>query len=138
MKPISTSLVLGCLALLLSAGCTTSPTTRFSEKQSVASTWSPEVQDKVKAGKVEPGFSKEQVWVAMGKADRSYSRQTQEGSFEVWAYLSKSPSFSIGVGGGSGHFFGGGTVVTSGGHTDELCRIVFKDDKVISVEQSER
>lgn len=101
----------------------------------MASTWSPEVQQKVKDGVVEPGFTKDQVYVALGSPDRVYTRTTAEGTFEIWAYHGTKPRFSIGLGGGSGHMFGG-AVVSTGGHSDETARVVLKDGVVSSVERS--
>jgi len=128
-------LAIACLGLLV--GCSSTPSSRFSEKQALASSWPAEVQDKVRAGKVEPGFTKEQVYVALGRADRITTRQTNEGSFEVWHYVTSRPSIGIGIGGGGGSMFGGASVGTSG-RSDLKCSVVFKGDLVVSVDNTTR
>lgn len=107
----------------------------MADKPSLVASWPAELTAKVKAGQVEPGFNKEQVYVALGTADRAYSRETVDGHFDIWAYYSNKPrlSFGIGVGGGS---VGGGAIVGTGGHQDEAVRVVFKDGLVVSVERS--
>lgn len=123
------------LSLVLLAGCAGTPTSRMADKQAVVASWPAEITAKVKAGQVEPGFNKEQVYVALGAADRAYTRQTAEGRFDIWAYFSSSPrlSFGIGIGGGN---VGGGAIVGTGGHDDEATRVVFKDGLVVSVERN--
>ncbi len=137
MKQPFSTLPLGLLAVLLCAGCVSSPSERYAENKAAAAAWPVEVQAKVQQGIVEPGFTKDQVRVAFGKADRVYSRETDQGKFEVWAYFSKAPSFSIGIGGGSGHF-GAGAAVSTRAHDDELKRVIFKDELVVSVELTKR
>ena len=137
MNPTSRSLLLGLVAVLLVAGCASTPSDRFAESKAVAAAWPAEVQAKVQQGIVEPGFTMDQVRVALGKADRVYTRQSEQGSFEIWAYLSKAPSISLGIGGGGGNF-GAGASISSRQHEDERKRVIFKDGLVVSIETTKR
>jgi major membrane immunogen (membrane-anchored lipoprotein) len=47
---------------------------------------SAEQQSRVKEGKVQIGDSRDMVYLAFGQANRSYSRTTEHGVAEVWAY----------------------------------------------------
>lgn len=69
------------------AGCA-SPDYRIKQNPELFATFSPEVQEKVRKGEVDIGFSTEAVTMALGTPRRIYTRQTKEGQYEVWSYTS--------------------------------------------------
>lgn len=130
------------LAALLAA-CS-SPASRIKKNQAAYDSWPPAVQESVRAGRADVGFTAEQVRVALGRPDRVYSRRTPEGSQEVWAWGGgggprTGVSFGFGSWGrGSGTSVGVG--VGSGGSDDpdDRARVVFQDGRVVSVETREK
>jgi hypothetical protein len=72
-------------AALLSA-CS-SPSGRISKNVEVFAEFPPAIQEKVRKGKVELGFTEDMVFIARGKPDREYVRQTQTGTSRVWSYV---------------------------------------------------
>ena len=97
----------------------------------------PAIQQKIQRGEVDIGFTPEQVNMALGDADRVYTRKSAGAKEqEVWAYgLSHT-----GVGFGFGVFSGGpvSTGVSMDTHADPSgvarTRVVFEDRVVITVE----
>jgi hypothetical protein len=130
------------LAVLLAA-CS-SPASRIKKNQAAYDSWPPAVQESVKAGRADVGFTPDQVRVALGRPDRVYTRKTQEASQEVWAWgggggARTGVSFGFGSWGyGSGTSVGVG--VGSGGndYPDDRVRVVFQDGRVLSVESREK
>jgi hypothetical protein len=142
MKHLLPRLLAGC-ALLLVAGCST-PADRIAKQQAVFDAFPAEVQQKVRAGQIDIGFTPEMVQIALGKPDRTYGRVTAQGASEVWVYADNSPKFSVGVGLGSssGSYHGGSSTAVGVGmstgndafQNDEKLRVVFMGGKVIGIE----
>jgi hypothetical protein len=135
---MKTLLLSACAALsLFAAGCA-SVESRVKDHQSAFNAWPADVQEKVRAGKVDMGFTQEMVEVALGKPDRVSSRKTNAGQADVWVYSDKGPNFSIGFGVGSFGSSGGGAAgVTVGGddfHDDENMRVIFDGGRVTAIE----
>lgn len=76
---------LAVLILLAVAGCAT-PESRIKEKPDIFNQFPPEIQSKVRAGQVDIGYTKDMVYIALGKPDREYTRTTADGTFEVWSF----------------------------------------------------
>jgi len=72
--------------LLLLAACT-SPQKRIEKNPELFASFSPEVQESLKAGKIDLGFEPKMVEIALGKPDRTYTRKTAEGTETVWVYI---------------------------------------------------
>jgi hypothetical protein len=122
--------------LTMAVGCA-SVDSRVSDHQAAFSSWPPDVQEKVRAGKVELGFTPEMVEVALGKPDRLASRTTDRGQSELWIYGNKSPRFSIGLGLGSARgstAVGGGVTMGDNFRHDEALRVVFEGGRVSAIE----
>jgi hypothetical protein len=140
MKSKRTLILLLAGLALAAAGCssTQSRATRSPE----FSAWSPAVQQTVLAGKIDIGFSREQVHVALGAPDYSYTRTSADGTTEVWGYRDHGPRFSFGVGVGSFHgrtATSTGIGVSTGGRVDEKVRVVFdRMGRVATVEEATR
>ena len=140
---MKTKLTLATAALmtLIAAGCSTVDS-RIAKNRAAFNTWPPAVQDKVVAGKIDLGFTAEQVRVSLGEPDRVWSRTTADGTSQVWSYRDRGPRFGFGVGVGMGSFgrnsgtFGSVGINTgSGYHEDEKMGVVFDPNgRVASVE----
>jgi outer membrane protein assembly factor BamE (lipoprotein component of BamABCDE complex) len=129
------------LLLLALAGCATTPAERIAKDQAAYAAWPPDVQARVKAGEVAPGFTPAQVRTALGEPDHIYSHTAANGTAEVWGYRSHQPRISVGVGvmgGGGGTRAGGSTVMSSGGpYQDEVLRVVLEEGRVSAIEKME-
>jgi hypothetical protein len=128
------------LAAALSACATTQ--SRIRKHQAEFDSYPPAVQQKIKDGKVEVGFTQQQAAMALGKPDRIYRRKTADSDQEVWAYGIGGGRTSVGF--GFGMWSGGpvsiGTGVDFGPEAmpSENLRIVFQGGTVVSVESRER
>lgn len=87
MNPIIRS-YLAAISLVAIAGCAT-PESRIKEKPEAFNSFPPEVQSKIRTGQVDIGYSKDMVYIALGKPDREYTRTTTEGTYEVWSYTDR-------------------------------------------------
>lgn len=77
-------LATGLLAAALS-GCAT-PDARIKKNPELFNSLSPEIQANVRQGKIDIGYPKAAVQLALGPADRQYTRRTAGGQKEVWSY----------------------------------------------------
>jgi hypothetical protein len=132
-------LVLSASMALLAAGCS-SVDSRMKKHEEAFNTWPPAVQEKVRAGEVDVGFTEEMVLVALGEPERRYSRTTASGQADAWVYADKSPKFSIGLGVGSmrGSSGVGGGVTLGGGDRwgdNEALRVIFEGGRVSAIER---
>lgn len=59
---------------------------RIASSPEIFSSFSPEIQQNIRAGQVELGFSEEMVRLAWGLPDRIYTRTTDKGEATVWTY----------------------------------------------------
>jgi len=132
--------VLLALVVLAVAGCA-GVDSRVRQHPDFAN-WPAAVQDKVIQGQVDIGFTREQVYVALGDPDRTFTRTTADGTSEVWTYRDRKPRFSFGVGLGVGSFgrssatsVGLGLGTSTGYRDDEKMGIVFdRLGRVASIE----
>lgn len=127
-----------CLILAL-AGCATTPAERIEKNRAAFDSWPPGVQTMVRAGDVAPGFTAEQVRMALGDPDRVFTIVTGTTTEEVWAYRNRRPRLALGIGvgggGGSGYVSGATMVGTGGNYPDEVLRVTFAGGKVSAVEK---
>ena len=128
------------LLFLALAGCATTPAERIAKNPADYAAWPPDVQARVKAGEVAPGFTPEQVRMALGEPDHIYTLTTEKGTEEVWAYRDRKPRFTVGLGvmgGGGSTQVGGATEMSSGGpYRDEVMRVLFAEGRVSAVEKT--
>lgn len=141
---IRRSLPLAAVALfLVLSGCTTprTPAERIERDPERFAQWPADVQQRVRAGEVDVGFTGEQVRMALGDPDDVSSRTTREGQTEVWTYRDRSPLVGFGFGvsaGGGGSGVGVGVGTSSGGTREPHLRVVFSQGAVIAVERAGR
>ncbi|MCB2183049.1 MAG: hypothetical protein KQH63_13525 [Desulfobulbaceae bacterium] len=62
---------------------------RIASFQDTFDSFSPEIQQKVRQGQIDIGFNQDMVLIAWGRADRTYTRITDDGVAKVWAYTRK-------------------------------------------------
>ena len=124
-------------ALALLAACST-PESRIADHRADFEKFPADVQQKIRAGQVDVGFTKDMVRLALGEPDRVYLRQSAAGDTEVWGYYDHGPQFSIGIGVGSGgrhSSVGGGLAMSSGGYDpEEKTRVEFREGRVTAVD----
>lgn len=77
--------LLGLGFLLLAASCAT-PHSRIKQHQELFDELDPDQQALIEAGRIEIGFTTNMVYMALGHADREYTRRTASETVHVWAY----------------------------------------------------
>lgn len=132
-----------CLVLAVLIAACASPSKRIKRNQALFDTFPPAVQEKVRQGQVDVGFTADMVLIALGKPDRKYTRKTEAGDTEIWAYVDgHRPGYGFSLGLGTGYYgrssvYSGGVTVGSGPadyHYDEKTRVVLSSGTVTSVE----
>jgi hypothetical protein len=122
---------------LIAMGCSTVQS-RIAKHRTAFEDWPAAVQEKVRAGQIDLGFTPEQVRVALGEPARTFTRTKSEGTTDVWAYRARPPRFSVGVGLGTSRgstAYGGGVNVGGGDNRDEdALRVVFAGGRVSTIE----
>jgi len=135
MRPLNFIPLLMLLGLLTS--CAT-PESRIADHRSAFEQFSPEIQQKIRTGQVDVGFTPEMVVMALGEPARKFTRKTERGDTEVWSYHDDSPKFSFGLGVGSGNrgsSIGGGVGVSTGGYDpEEKIRVEIRGGAVTAVD----
>jgi len=134
---MKTLLLVATMSLLMLAMSCATTDSRIAKRQTEFNSWPPDVQEKVRAGKVELGFTPEMVRVALGDPDRVITRTTEHGLSEGWVYRDKGPRFSFGLGLGSAHgssAVGAGVRVGDDFREDEKLRVLFENGKVTALE----
>lgn len=130
------------LAALLAAalGACSGPASRIKKHQAEYDSYPADVQQKIRAGQVDVGFTDRQVAMALGRPDRIYARKTTDVQQEVWAYGGSygshvSVGFGLGTGGGPG-YTAGGVMVDPGPGIDhgERVRVILQSGVVVAVE----
>lgn len=84
-------LIFGLLLIAL-ISCST-PESRIEKDPSTYSAFPAKVQNKVKEGKIDIGYTTDMVCIAWGKPDRKTESVTSKGKTEVWTYLSSRQEF---------------------------------------------
>ena len=59
---------------------------RIASSPEIFNSFTPEIQQKIRTGQIELGFSEEMVRLAWGMPDRIYTRTTDKGEATVWTY----------------------------------------------------
>ena len=127
------------VTLLLITSCATTPQARIEKNRAAFDSFPADVQEKVRAGRVDLGFTPLMVALALGEPDRVLNRSSAAGQEEVWVYRRTSSGFGFGfgLGGGGGHMgYGGGvSMSTAPDYDEDAMRVVFRDGKVTAVEK---
>ena len=83
-------LLVALLSLTL-VGCSNGISARISEKSAMYEQLRPEIQQQLRDGIVEPGFTADMVYVALGAPTRTEIRQTPRGPVGFWIYTNLYP-----------------------------------------------
>ena len=130
------------LLLIAMLGACSTPQSRIGSNRPLFEKFPSEVQEKIRAGRVDLGFTPEMVRMALGEPARQLTRKTETGETEVWIYSDDRPQFSFGFGVGSGGRHGGvglGMETNTGGYEpDERARVEFRDGQVERIEFRKR
>jgi len=125
------------LLVAVLAACS-SPQSRIDSNRTVFEKYPSGVQEKIRAGRIDVGFTPEMVRMALGEPARQLTRKTEKGEMEVWIYTDDRPQFSFGFGVASGGPHNGsamGLSTSTGGYEpDEKARVEYRNGLVESVE----
>lgn len=110
---------------------------RIQEEQSLFDRYPPEVQQRIRDGRVEVGDTEEMVRMTLGAPSQTSLVTDEEGDFVQWIYATSKPAVSVGIGSG-GYRYGGGGVgggirVGSPARTDYRAIVEFQDGLVTRV-----
>lgn len=134
LRTLATALTVTALA-----ACST-PASRIRDDQAEFDTFPHAVQEKIRAGQVDVGFTMKQVALALGRPTRRYARKGAATTREVWAYEGGTVGAHMGVGFGmsSGGFdpgLGGGMgMLFDDESPHDRMRVVFDAGKVVIIE----
>jgi len=120
----------------LTAACSTVES-RTQSHQAAFDAWPADVQQKVRARKVDIGFTPEMVRVALGDPDRVAARTTAQGASEVWVYFDHGPHFSFGLGVGAVRgtsAYGGDVAIGNDFRDEEVMSVEFEGGRVSAIE----
>ncbi|MBI4791261.1 MAG: hypothetical protein HY789_00605, partial [Deltaproteobacteria bacterium] len=85
-------LLLGLLITIALSGCMSAQylrDRRIAENVELFNSYSPDIQEQIRLGQVNLGFSEDMVGLAWGPPDRMYVRTTERGEETVWIYSSR-------------------------------------------------
>lgn len=139
---------LSCLAALVLAGCSTVEN-RIEEKAAVFNALPSDTQARIKQGLVDVGYTEDMVYIAMGKADRVIERASSGGNETVWIYNTYYQEYQGSQFAGYRRsvyfdprirayrvYYEPVRAEVYRDRTEEVARVVFKDGKVVSIEQA--
>jgi outer membrane protein assembly factor BamE (lipoprotein component of BamABCDE complex) len=121
------------------AGCST-PEARIQRNPAAFDRCTPQQQELIKQGRVAIGFDQDMVRLALGDPDRVTIRTDAAGQSEVWRYVTYETDDGVLLYTGYYHRFCGPVIYpyyldyASRTERDHF-RVVFKDGKVISIEE---
>ena len=131
-------------ALSLQAGCSTIES-RIEEQADLFATLPPDTQERLRAGGIAIGDTKDMVYIALGQPDGRFSRTDATGIvYDIWSYAGvyytrdmvwthPSPFRH-----GRHDFYRTGPEYVDVQHEYERVRIEFEGDKVKAIERAER
>ena len=130
--------LLPCLLIMAFLSACSTPDSRIESNRSAFDKLPAEVQTKIRAGRIDVGFTPEMVRLSLGEPARQLTRKSDKGEVEVWIYTDDKPQISFGFGVASGGRHSGvgvGMETSTGGYEpDEKVRVEFRDGLVVSIE----
>lgn len=109
------------------------PKSRIRAHQAEFDAYPPAIQQEIRDGRVEVGFTPRQVALALGRPDRISKRETAFADREVWSYGVGGTSVGFGVGFGGGPV-GVGVAASPPVERGARMRVVFQNGVVVSIE----
>lgn len=89
---------------IMGGGCLSTPEARIRKHADLFASFPPEVQQEIRQGRVQIGFTADMVRLALGDPHRVYSRTTATTTNEVWVYTRILPEPCRGPCGGTGWY----------------------------------
>jgi len=128
--------------LIFLAGCST-PETRIAKQPELFNRLTPDQQQMIRDGRVGVGFDMEMVKLALGEPDRIRERTDANGRSEIWSYVTYEGSDGVLLYRGWYHRGWGGAYYPyymnyPSRHERSHDQVVFRDGRVVSVEQERR
>jgi len=121
------------MAILIS--CST-PDSRIRKNQELFDSYPAKVQQNIRSGKVEIGYTEEMVRMALGDPNETAVNKTAQGEVRVWIYTKTSPGGGVSI----GHAIGSGRTLTGvsvgmgrSSQTRYKTVIEFRDNRVSKV-----
>lgn len=121
------------LVTALLAACNT-PATRIDDNKAVFDRYPAPVQQKLAAGQIDIGYTREQTEIALGAPSSRYQRTAAAGAEEVWIYRAPGSRDYSRHAGYVGRVTGFRAAPSSS--ADEKMRVVFRGGKVSLIEQA--
>ncbi len=78
-------------------GCSTTGS-RISAQQTVFDSYPEHVQQNLRSGVIEVGYTAEMVFIALGEPDRKAEVVTGDGVSQIWTWWTSSPGIGLGLG----------------------------------------
>jgi hypothetical protein len=121
--------VLVAVVLLAGLACSTTGS-RIAEHQEAFDAWPEHVQQNLRNGVIELGYTPEMVYVALGEPSRRVDVVTGEVAAQVWTWSRRRPGVGVSLGGwnavGSHVGIGSGMSVVESGRREDLAVVEFR------------
>jgi outer membrane protein assembly factor BamE (lipoprotein component of BamABCDE complex) len=147
MKLSTTLFSLSAATFLFMSGCAT-PEARIKKNPELFATYPPEIQNLIREGRVDIGFTKDMVRFALGEPNHIYLRTSADRQTEIWAYTRKdrttdrqsvTASFRVPDGRGGRRTVTDSVWVDVDTYTEyDALRLEFQRGKITAMEQKER
>ena len=150
MKTSAASLLLATALVVCSlAGCSTFRS-RAEEKADVYNSLSPQTQQRLQRGTINVNDTQDMVYIALGDPDEKRQVTTADGTREIWIYRSYWEQYEgtawvgyhrVIVPTSRGHYAIFHEPITADvyrRHADEVIRVTFSNERVVSVEENKR
>lgn len=120
--------MLSALAALAGLSACSTIASRIKDHQAAFDASSPETRAKIQQGRVDVGFTPEQVVMAIGHPQRVYAKLTTAAPQEIWVY-----GIDGGPAAGISPLYGNGDIVISDAYFQEQQRVIFEKGAVVAV-----
>jgi hypothetical protein len=137
------TVLLAAVGGLLAAGCAT-PAHRIKQNPELFASFPPAAQENVRQGRIEVGYTKDMVRIALGRPGRVAVRTTQSGTAEIWIYTSVEYRTAFEPGGGGywyrdragrlRHVAAWAGLGVQERHENDLVRVEFDGNTVTAIE----
>lgn len=124
-------------------GCATGPSSRIKQDPETFERFPADVQENIRLGEIDIGYSKEMVEMALGEPNRVVSRRQEGREERVWIYTRSAPRFGLSLGTAYGTGSGGRSTGVGAGvgtrrdQSEETMRVVFFEGEVTGIEKRE-
>lgn len=142
LKKSSVLLAAALSVLLLLSACATSPERRISRNPELFASFPADVQENIREGRVDIGYTKDMVRLALGEPNRVVTRRTADEVHESWIYLGTyitTDTYHVRDHGRFSTFDRRNVIVDrTRQNTFERMRLTFSEGELSAIEQLER